>query len=160
MSVFVYGHSASKLYPFSSTRKTGRSQVSHGYILLRPRLLFMFISPSMVPTPKVAPSKRWICDHSLAGITGSDPTGAWMSVFCECCRVCRVFFIGLTTRPNESYRVWCVWVGSWCPGPLGAVAPWKKKFAVNENNSTTVYKFYLVSLNHVTFVFNAVYQHV
>jgi len=21
--------------------------------------------------------------------------------------------VGLITRPEESYRVWCVWVGSW-----------------------------------------------
>jgi hypothetical protein len=100
-----------------------------GYILLQPRLLFIFTSPSMVPTPLVAPSKRWICDRSLAGIAGSNSArggGAWMSVFCECFRVRRVFFIGLTARPDESYWVWCVWVGSWCPGPLGAVAPWKK----------------------------------
>jgi hypothetical protein len=37
-----------------------------------------------------------------------------MSVSCECCvfssrRLC----VGLITRPEESYRVWCAWVWSW-----------------------------------------------
>jgi len=25
----------------------------------------------------------------------------------------RVLYFGLITRPEESYRVWCVWVWSW-----------------------------------------------
>ena len=32
-----------------------------------------------------AASKAWICGHSLAGIVGSNPVGALMSVSCECC---------------------------------------------------------------------------
>jgi len=31
------------------------------------------------------PSGRAVCDRSLAGIMGSNPAGAWMSVFCGCC---------------------------------------------------------------------------
>ena len=39
------------------------------------------------------------------------PPGSWMSVCCECC-----VFLGrglcdeLITRPEESYRLWCVFV--------------------------------------------------
>jgi hypothetical protein len=29
--------------------------------------------------------KAWVCGRWLAGITGSNPAGAWMSVYCECC---------------------------------------------------------------------------
>jgi len=51
----------------------------------------------------------WVCGHMLAGIAGSNPTGAWISVFCECCVLSgRGLCFGLTTRPEESYRVWCV----------------------------------------------------
>jgi hypothetical protein len=55
-----------------------------------------------------------------------------MSVSYVCCVLSgRSLFVGLVTRPEESYRMSCVWVWplrSWGgPGPLGAVAPWEKK---------------------------------
>jgi hypothetical protein len=53
-----------------------------------------------------------------------------MSVSCECSVLSgRGLCVGLITRPEEFYRVWCV---SECDReapilrPLGAVAPWKK----------------------------------
>ena len=44
------------------------------------------------------------------------PPGAWMSVSCEY-RVLsgRGLCIGLIIRPEDSYRVWCVWVWSCSP---------------------------------------------
>jgi len=47
----------------------------------------------------------------LLGLRVRIPTGAWMSVSCQC----RVFSgrglgVGLITRPEESCRVWWVWV--------------------------------------------------
>jgi hypothetical protein len=37
-----------------------------------------------------------------------------MSVCCECCVLSgRGLCEGLVTHPEESYRVWCVWVWSW-----------------------------------------------
>ena len=58
------------------------------------------------------------------------PPGAWLSV-CSECRVLsdRGLCDGLITRPEESYRLWCVVVcdlETSCmrrPGPVGAVAP-------------------------------------
>ena len=42
------------------------------------------------------------------------PQGAWMSVSCECCVLPgRGLCVGLITRPEESYRVWCVWIWFW-----------------------------------------------
>jgi hypothetical protein len=39
------------------------------------------------------------------------PPVTWMSVCCKCWVLSgRDIFIGLITRPEESYRVWCVWV--------------------------------------------------
>ena len=63
------------------------------------------------------------------------PPGAWRFVCCECCVLSgRGFCDELITRPEESYRMWCVvvcdlekpceWGGH---DPLGAVAPNKKK---------------------------------
>ena len=51
---------------------------------------------------------RKSCGCVLAGIVGSNPGEAWMSVCCECCGLsARGFCDGLFTRPEGSYRVWC-----------------------------------------------------
>jgi hypothetical protein len=59
-----------------------------------------------------------------------------MSVCCECCVLSgRGLCDGLITRPEESYRVWCVWVWSWSVekwgglGPKGAVEPGRKTWS-------------------------------
>jgi hypothetical protein len=37
------------------------------------------------------------------------PPGAWMSVCCECCLLSGIDHCDeLITRPEESYRLWCV----------------------------------------------------
>ena len=55
-------------------------------------------------------SKKWVCGRLLAGIAGSNPAGAWMSVSCDCCLLlCRGLCDGLFTRPGEPYRL-CVCV--------------------------------------------------
>ena len=56
-----------------------------------------------------ARSKALVCDRSPAEIVDSNPTGAWMFVFCEC-RVLsgRGLCDELITRPEESYRLCCV----------------------------------------------------
>jgi hypothetical protein len=59
-------------------------------------------------TPVDAQSKAWMCDHSLAGDAGSNPTGG-KNVSCERCVLSgRGLCIGLITCPEESYWVWCV----------------------------------------------------
>ena len=56
-----------------------------------------------------AHSKTSVFGRSLAGIAGSIPAGTWMSVSSECCVLSgRGLCIGLITRPEESYRMWCV----------------------------------------------------
>jgi len=63
-----------------------------------------------MPVPVAARSKVCVCGCSLDGISGS-PQGAWMSVRCECCVLSdRGLCDGLITRPEESYRLWCVGV--------------------------------------------------
>jgi len=52
--------------------------------------------------------KASVCSRSLAGIVGSNPAGG-MDVCCECCVLSgRVLCVGLITRPEETYRMWCV----------------------------------------------------
>jgi hypothetical protein len=51
-----------------------------------------------------ARSKEWVCGRLLAGIADLNPSGAWMSVSCECRLLsCRGLCDGLFTRPGESY---------------------------------------------------------
>src|SRR5215470_10337116 len=45
----------------------------------------------------------------LLGLRVRMPLRAWMSVSCECCVLSgRGLCVGLITRPEKSYRVWCV----------------------------------------------------
>ena len=56
-----------------------------------------------------APSKAQVCGCSLGVTAGSNTTGAWMSASCDGCVLSgRGVCIGLITRPEESYRLWCI----------------------------------------------------
>jgi len=81
-----------------------------------------------------ARSKAWVYGSSPADTVGSNPTGD-MGVCCECCVLSgRGLCVGLITRPEESYRMWCVVVGeletSWMrrPWPTGGVLRQKKNY--------------------------------
>jgi hypothetical protein len=61
-----------------------------------------------------------------------------MSGSCECCLLSgRGPCVGLITRPEASYQVWCVWVWSWSPdneealARQGLLSHWKKRNRVN-----------------------------
>jgi hypothetical protein len=54
-------------------------------------------------------SKAWVCSRSPAGIAVSNPTGG-MDVCCVVYLSGRGLSDGLITRPEESYRLWCVLV--------------------------------------------------
>jgi hypothetical protein len=52
---------------------------------------------------------QWPHGRSPAEIVGSDPTGACMFVCFECCVLSgKGLCDELITRPEESYRLWCV----------------------------------------------------
>jgi hypothetical protein len=56
-----------------------------------------------------------------------------MSVCCECCVLSgRGLCDGLVTRPEESYRMWCVWVWSWSLEKWGGLGPPKGFWAIEK----------------------------
>ena len=62
-----------------------------------------------LPVSVAARSKDWVCGRWPAGIAGSNPTGVGMDVCRECCVLSGTGLCDrLITRPEESYRVWCV----------------------------------------------------
>jgi hypothetical protein len=61
------------------------------------------------PVPVTARSKTSVCGRSPAEIVGSNPTGGMDVCLCECCVLSgRGLCYELITRPEESYRLWCV----------------------------------------------------
>jgi hypothetical protein len=65
--------------------------------------------------------KAWVCGRLLAGIADRIPPAAWMSVYWKCCVLSGSgLCVGLITRPDESYRLWCLqWVWSRSPVTTG-----------------------------------------
>jgi hypothetical protein len=52
--------------------------------------------------------------------------GVWMSVSCVCCvLIGRGPCVVPITRPEESYRMWCVWVWSWSLDNEETLAHWR-----------------------------------
>jgi hypothetical protein len=92
------------------------------------------------PIPVTTRTNVWFCGRSLAGIAGSNPAGG-MDVCQECCVLSgRGLCDGLITRPEVSYRLWCVWVWSWvlnneeALAHRGCCAMVKNKTFVKKNN--------------------------
>jgi hypothetical protein len=80
------------------------------YIRFRPPLLFMFASPSTVPIPVAARSKVWACwDRMFESRRGHECLFLVSVMCCGGSGLCD----GMITRPEESYRMWSVWVCSW-----------------------------------------------
>jgi hypothetical protein len=69
--------------------------------------------------------RRWSAAVLLLGLRVRIPPEAWMSISCGCCVLSgRGLCVGLITCPEESYRVWCVWVWSWSLNNEDALAYW------------------------------------
>jgi len=78
-------------------------------------LKIMLFSISTVGRTRWPRSLRCGFAHArLLGLWVWIPLGAWLFVSCQCCVLGgRGLSFGLITRPEESYRVWCVSVWSW-----------------------------------------------
>jgi hypothetical protein len=68
--------------------------------------------PEMRPIAVAELSKAWVCSRSPAGIAGSNPSGGMdvCLLWVLCVLSGRDLCDGLITRPEESYRLWCVLV--------------------------------------------------
>jgi len=63
---------------------------------------FYFLNFSVMPIPVAVRSEALVCGILLPGIAGSNPKGAWMSVYCECC-VLQVQWVG--TRDQNKNEI-------------------------------------------------------
>jgi hypothetical protein len=89
--------------------------LSHsGKCLYRPRRFLsqsfqIFISQSFFGSQWPHRLRRGSAAARLLGLCVRFPPGAWMSISCECCVLSdRGLCVGLITRPEESYPVWCI----------------------------------------------------
>jgi hypothetical protein len=101
------------------------------------------------PSPVAAGNKTWVCERSLAGISGSNPAGAWMCVSCECCVLSgRGLCDGHIARPEVTSSVVCQSVimepQQWGPRPLG--------LSSHEKIYTIQYDWQLYNFIHAYFV--------
>jgi len=59
--------------------------------------------------------KAWVYGRSLSWVVGSNPAGCHEFYCYKCCVLSgRGLYVGLITRPEESYRLWCI-VVIWKP---------------------------------------------
>jgi len=83
------------------TQRVRRSQ--------RPFSVIKIIKFVLYPVPVDARFMAWVCGRSPAEIVGSNPAGGMDVCLSECCALSgRGLCDGLITRPEESYRLWCV----------------------------------------------------
>jgi len=76
-------------------------------------LIYSFNSGTFCPSQWPRGQRRTLAAARLLGLWVRIPPGAWMSVCCECCVLSgRGLCDGLITRPQESYRLWCLVVWS------------------------------------------------
>jgi hypothetical protein len=83
------------------------------------------INTTQAPMSVAARCNAYVCGRSLAGTASWIPLVSWICVCCECCVLsCRGLCVGLITRPEEFYRLWCVWMWSWISDNEETLAHW------------------------------------
>ena len=101
----------------------------------RQRFEFELRHKSSMPFPVAARSKAWVCGRSLARIA----PGAWVFFSCECCVLSgRRLSDEPITCPEESYRLWCVWVRSGSLDNEEAIADWGLLCSGGEYHSSII----------------------
>ena len=70
---------------------------------------FCFPSVAQLPISVAAQCKAWVCGRALDGIAVQNPACSMDVCPCQCCVLSgRGLCVELITRPEKSYRVWCV----------------------------------------------------
>jgi hypothetical protein len=86
---------------------------------------FCMLNTTIAPMSVAARCNACVCGRSLAGTASWIPPVSWICFCCECCVLsCRGLCVGLITRPEEFYRLWCVWVWSWIFDNEETLAHW------------------------------------
>jgi hypothetical protein len=89
------------------------------------RLILLFsVECLRLPVPVATRSKGWVYGHSLAGIVVSNPDGDMVVYLLWMLCVIRGLCDELITRPEKSYRLWCVGVRSWILDNEQTLAHW------------------------------------
>jgi len=95
---------------FEWRSNTNFQQNSHFYVIST-TIHYKTYFDMKKPIPVAARTKAWVCGRSLAGNAGSNRAGGMNICCCEGCVLSgRALCVGLITRPEASYRVWCIWV--------------------------------------------------
>ena len=65
---------------------------------------------ALEPIPVAARSKACVCCHSIGGIAGSNPADGMDVCLLWCVLSGRGLCDGPIVRPEDLFRLWCVWV--------------------------------------------------
>jgi hypothetical protein len=80
-----------------------------GSFLTEETNILVALSPGNNRSQWLRSLRRGSAAFRLLGLQVRIPSTAWMSASCECCVLSgRGLCVGLITRPEECYRVWCV----------------------------------------------------
>ena len=102
---------------YSVTEKPWEGHYEQKIIILHILFIFHYLQPNVHPSSRAVQGGSlrtfafWFCWFHSPPLP---LPGAWMSVSCECCVLSgRGLCDGPIPLPEESYRLWCVWVWSW-----------------------------------------------
>jgi hypothetical protein len=113
----LYAYSSRQTFPCISTPRP----ISNKKFLLTTFVIYVYIKLCRSQWPRGL--RRGSAAIRLRGLWVRIPPVVWMSVSCERCMLSgRVLCVGLITRPEESYWMWCEsvimklrWWGGPCP---------------------------------------------
>jgi hypothetical protein len=87
------------------------TRYSGKHVCYSPIYLFTYLSIYLFTCRSQWPRglRRGCAAARFLGLRVRTPPGTWMFLCCECCLLsCRGLCVGLITRPEASYRVWCL----------------------------------------------------
>ena len=133
--IHAYIHTYTRIHTYVHTHTYIHTYIIT-YIHTRPRTHTRAHSRTHTQTdPNGHPKRRGSVAACLLGLWVRIPPGAWMSVCCECCVLSGGGLCGgLITRPEQSYRLWCVWVWSW------SVKQWGEPWFARECCALSIYR--------------------
>jgi hypothetical protein len=88
---------------------------NYAYILYPKKdLMIMLLTVNIITSKRPRDLRRGFAAARLLRSRFRIPPKAWMCASCGCCVFSgRGLCVGPKSRPEESYRVWCLWVWSW-----------------------------------------------